>query len=78
MRLSDIQRDVLIEAQDGSSLAEIGERLGLPRTTVSARLSDAYKALDVHTMQVRRRIDRREIAYGVAVKNGLISHSTGV
>lgn len=78
MRLSDIQRDVLIEAQDGSSLAEIGERLGLPRTTVSARLSDAYKALDVHTMQVRRRIDRREIAYGVAVKNGLIPHSTGV
>lgn len=47
MRLSPKQAQLLLACEDGAPLRVVGERLGLPREAVSARLSEVYRRLGV-------------------------------
>jgi DNA-binding NarL/FixJ family response regulator len=63
------QAAVLTAAADGAPLTEVALRLGRPRSWVAARLSEAYKRLDVAWMD---RDERRAAAVRLARKRGLI------
>jgi hypothetical protein len=60
---------VLAAAADGVSLAEVGRRLGMPRTQVASRMSEAYRALDVGWLP---REERRAAAVEALRGMGLI------
>lgn len=70
MPLTPPQAQVLEAAADGATLAAVAIRLGRPRTWVAARLSEAYKRLDVAWMD---RDERRAAAVRIARKRGLIA-----
>lgn len=67
------QAEVLTAAADGSTLTVVAQRLGTTREQVAARLSEAYRRLDVAWME---RSDRRPAAVHVARKRGLIPAET--
>lgn len=69
MPLTRPQATVLEAAADGSTLAVVAARVGMRREQVAARLSEAYKRLDVAWMD---RDERRAAAVRVARKRGLI------
>lgn len=69
MPLTRPQAAVLEAAADGATLAVVAARLGIRRERVAARLSEAYKRLDVAWMD---RSERRAAAVRVARKRGLI------
>lgn len=69
MPLTRRQAAVLEAAADGAPLAVVAARLGIRREHVAARLSEAYKRLDVAWMD---RSERRAAAVRVARKRGLI------
>lgn len=70
MPLTPRQAEVLTAAADGAPLRIVAERLGVTRETVAARLSDAYRRLDVAHLP---RDDRRQGAVRIARNRGLIS-----
>lgn len=59
MRLSPKQIDLLRAVEDGSSLAQAGLVLNLPREAVSARLSEIYRRLGIPRDGVRNNTVRR-------------------
>lgn len=63
------QAEVLNAAADGAPLSTVAARLGITRERVAARLSEAYRRLDVAWMD---RGDRREAAVRIARQRGLI------
>lgn len=66
--LTPLQREVLLlAAETGLSLSELGRRLGRSTQAVSAVLSQAYRSLDVPQQD-----DRRMVALRVAREHGLI------
>lgn len=67
--LTRYQAAVLIASSDGAPLSVVATRMGRPRTWVAARLSEAYKRLDVSWMD---RDERRAAAVRIARKRGLI------
>ncbi|GAA0453919.1 hypothetical protein GCM10009544_15850 [Streptomyces stramineus] len=67
--LSPRQAEVLAAAADGVPLSAVALRLGMPRTQVASRLSEAYRALDVAWTS---RDQRRAAAVRVARRHGLI------
>ncbi|MFJ8221431.1 LuxR C-terminal-related transcriptional regulator [Streptomyces griseus] len=69
MPLTPRQAQVLMAAADGAPLAEVAERLGVRRETVAARLSDAYRRLDVAHLP---RDEKRRAAVRIARRRGLI------
>lgn len=69
MPLTRPQAAVLEAAADGAPLAVVAARVGIRREQVAARLSEAYKRLDVAWMD---RDERRAAAVRVARKRGLI------
>jgi DNA-binding NarL/FixJ family response regulator len=69
MPLTGRQAEVLTAAADGSSLVVVAGRLGTSREQVSARLSEAYRRLDVSWVP---RDERRAAAVRVARGRGLI------
>lgn len=69
MPLTPRQAEVLTAAADGATLAEIAAQLGRSREQVAARLSEAYKRLDVDWLP---RGQRRAAAVDVARRRGLI------
>jgi hypothetical protein len=68
--LSPRQAAVVAEARDGASLAVVGQRLGITRYYAAHVLSLAYKRLEVDQLPSD---ERREVAYRIAVKAGLIA-----
>lgn len=68
------QAEVLAAAADGAPLSVVGRRLGMPRTQVASRLSEAYVRLDVTWMP---RDERRTAAVRVARRHGLIPAEPG-
>ena len=68
--LSPRQSQVLLAAADGDSLARVGARLGLDRSTVASCLSQAYRRLGVVHLP---RDERRAAAIRVAMKHGLFA-----
>lgn len=68
-RLTPRQAAVLAAAADGAPLSTVAARLGMPRTQVSSRLSEAYRALNVAWMP---RDERRAAAVRIARRHGLI------
>lgn len=73
MPLTRLQAAVLDAAADGAPLAVVAVRVGIRREHVGARLSEAYKRLDVAWMD---RSERRAAAVRVARKRGLIPPAT--
>ena len=71
--LTHRQAQVLTAAADGVPLSTVARRLGIPREQVAARLSEAYRRLDVAWMD---RGDRREAAVRTARQRGLIPNET--
>lgn len=69
MPLTPRQGQVLIAAADGAPLSEVARRLGTTRPQIAARLSEAYRRLDVTYLP---RDQRRQEAVRVARKRGLI------
>ncbi|MBT2467806.1 hypothetical protein J7E97_07950 [Streptomyces sp. ISL-66] len=69
MPLTRPQAAVLEAAADGATLTVVAARLGIRREQAAARLSEAYKRLDVAWMD---RDERRAAAVRVARKRGLI------
>lgn len=69
MPLTRPQATVLEAAADGATLAVVAARVGIRREQAAARLSEAYKRLDVAWMD---RDERRAAAVRVARKRGLI------
>ncbi|MFJ6810626.1 LuxR C-terminal-related transcriptional regulator [Streptomyces anulatus] len=69
MPLTPRQAQVLIAAADGAPLSQVAERLGVRRETVAARLSDAYRRLDVAHLP---RDEKRQAAVRTARRRGLI------
>lgn len=67
------QAQVLAAAADGAPLSEVGRRLGMPRTQVASRLSEAYVRLDVAWMP---RGEKRAAAVRIARRHGLIPANT--
>ena len=63
------QAAVLAAAEDGAPLAEVGRRVGIPREQAAARLSEAYRRLDVAWMD---RAERRAAAVRIARQRGLL------
>ncbi|MCY0916990.1 hypothetical protein OS965_02215 [Streptomyces sp. H27-G5] len=74
MPLTRPQAAVLEAAADGATLTVVATRLGRPRTWVAARLSEAYKRLDVAWVA---RGERRAAAVRLARKRGLIPPAGG-
>lgn len=75
MRLSPKQVDLLKVVDTGCSLTVAGERLGLPREAVSARLSEIYRRLGISRDGVRNndiRRARRKEAISKAREYGLM------
>ncbi|MEU5716586.1 LuxR C-terminal-related transcriptional regulator [Streptomyces sp. NPDC020403] len=70
MPLTPRQAQVLTAAADGAPLREVANRLDVTRETVAARLSDAYRRLDVTHLP---RGDRRQAAVRTARARGLIT-----
>lgn len=68
-RLSPARARVLAAAADGSPLSVVASRLGTTREQVAARLSEAYRQLDVAWMN---REERRAAAVLLAREHGLI------
>lgn len=72
--LSPVQLAVLKAAADGSPLRVIAERVGLPVTQVSARMTQIYKRLGVNKVPVGRspaaRRTRRALALAEARSRG--------
>ncbi|MFJ9988632.1 helix-turn-helix domain-containing protein [Streptomyces globisporus] len=66
--LTPRQVQVLAEARTGVPLSRIAVRVGMSRESVSARLSEAYRVLDVAHLPD----GRREAAVRVAVERGLL------
>lgn len=73
MPLTPRQAEVLTAAADGATLAVVAQRLGTTRETVAARLSDAYRRLDVTYLP---RDERRAAAVRTARRRGLIPTTT--
>ncbi|MFI2465959.1 LuxR C-terminal-related transcriptional regulator [Streptomyces globisporus] len=69
MALTPRQAQVLIAAADGAPLSQVAVRLGVRRETVAARLSDAYRRLDVAHLP---RDEKRQAAVRTARSRGLI------
>lgn len=69
MPLTPRQAQVLTAAADGAPLSQVADRLGVRRETVAARLSDAYRRLDVAHLP---RDERRQAAVRTARRRGLI------
>ncbi|MEU0001519.1 LuxR C-terminal-related transcriptional regulator [Streptomyces microflavus] len=69
MPLTPRQAQVLIAAADGAPLSQVAARLGVQRETVAARLSDAYRRLDVAHLP---RDEKRQAAVRAARRRGLI------
>lgn len=69
MPLTPRQAQVLAAAASGESLSVLAVRLDITREQVSARLSDAYRRLDVAYLP---RGERRAEAVRVARRRGLI------
>lgn len=69
MPLTPRQAQVLAAAAGGEPLSVLAVRLGITREQVSARLSDAYRRLDVTHLP---RGERRAEAVRVARRRGLI------
>jgi DNA-binding NarL/FixJ family response regulator len=67
------QTEVLAAAADGATLSVVAQRLGIPRERAAARLSEAYKRLDVAWMD---RSERRSTAVRIARERGLIPAET--
>lgn len=67
--LTPRQVQILAEARTGVPLSRIAVRVGMSRESVSARLSEAYRVLDVAYLP---RGGRREAAVRVAVERGLL------
>jgi transcriptional regulator with XRE-family HTH domain len=68
--LTPRQVAVLAAVADGVSLAEAGRRVGISRESAAARLSEAYRLLDVAWMD---RDERRAAAVRTARQRGLLS-----
>lgn len=64
------QAQVLEASADGAPLSVVAVRLGMPRTQVASRLSEAYRALGVGWLP---RGEKRAAAVAVARKHGLIN-----
>ncbi|MGK5730212.1 hypothetical protein [Streptomyces sp. URMC 124] len=71
--LSPRQAEVLAAAADGVPLSVVALRLGMPRTQVASRLSEAYWALDVAW---KPRGQRRAAAVRVARQHCLIPNES--
>lgn len=69
MPLTPLQARVLTAAADGAPLRIVAEHLGTTRAQVAARLSDAYRRLDVTHLP---RNERRQAAVRIARNRGLI------
>jgi DNA-binding CsgD family transcriptional regulator len=68
--LTEREREILSAAADGSSLARVGSRVGLPATSVSSRLTEIYRKLDVAHLPLRQ---KRSGALRVARERGYVA-----
>ncbi|WP_097865871.1 helix-turn-helix domain-containing protein [Streptomyces sp. rh34] len=66
--LTPRQVQILAEARTGAPLSRIAVRVGMSRESVSARMSEVYRQLDVAHLPY----GRREAAVRVAVERGLL------
>lgn len=53
--LTDREEEILRAAADGAPLAVVGVRVGLPATSVSSRLTEIYRKLDIAHLPMRQK-----------------------